>query len=140
MSRRGVVVLVSVVAVAVVIATGVAAYVLMTTIARSNGCTLGFYGSDWEITAEGAHAKVYCQSIIDTSAGGATGSAYALDQPDTSATLICRLTMPGWARTDDGRDLSGTIITVRDKGALKINGTDFCNGLAAYINQSASSP
>jgi len=139
MSRRAVITI-SIVGVVAVIAAGAVAVVLVTNLVRPGRasaptCTLGFYGNDMEITAEGPHAPVYCQSIIDTSAGGATGSAYALDQPDTSGTLICRLTMPTWARTDDQRDLSGTIITVRDKGALKLNGTQFCDGLTQYITQ-----
>jgi hypothetical protein len=48
---------------------------------------------------------------------------------------MCRLTLPAWAKTDDGHDLSGTIVTVRDKGALKINGSEFCQGLRDYIAQ-----
>jgi hypothetical protein len=77
-------------------------------------CTVGLAGTDLQVTAESSGAPAFCQSFLDSS-----GSAYTIDQPDPTGTLMCRVNISG-----------GPTVTVRDKGALKLYGTAECQQLA----------
>ena len=81
----------------------------------NQSCTVGYVGTDLQVTAVGLHAHDFCNSFKEANAT----SAYDLDQPDTTATLICRYTLG-----------DGTTVTVRDRGVLKLYGNAECQQLA----------
>lgn len=79
-------------------------------------CSVGRAGTDLQVTASGDNAQAFCNGFI----GSSSGSGYSIDQPDNSGTLMCRYTL---------RD-GATVVTVRDKGILKLNGTAVCQQVA----------
>jgi hypothetical protein len=64
-----------------------------------------------KITATGGQAQAFCDSDIK-----ANSSDYAVDQPGTAGTLMCRYTVK-----------DGTQLTVRDKGIFKLEGNAVCD-------------
>ena len=103
--RRDVLIIIGLAVAVGLVGAGVTAYVQ-----SHQSCTVGYYGTDLEISAVGWHANDLCHELLDA----AGTDAYTLDQPDPSATLMCRDTV------------RGTEMTVRDKGALKLYGTAGC--------------
>jgi len=97
----------------VLIAGGVTAGVIAY---EHQSCTVGVYGTDLEITAEGPHSADYCQMLLGPNSAGV--QAYKVDQPDTTATLMCSVTVS-----------DGTLVAVRDKGLLKLYGSAVCQKL-----------
>jgi hypothetical protein len=89
-------------------------------------CTVGYAGTDLQVTAEGQSAPGFCQQFLDSN----SGHGYAVDQPDQTGTLICRYSLN-----------DGTTVTVRDKGILKLYGAAECQQLAQQAgDQTLPSP
>jgi len=83
---------------------------------QHQSCTVGVYSTDLEITAAGPHSGDYCQMLLGPNSAGV--QAYRIDQPDTNATLMCSVTIS-----------DGTLVTVRDKGLLRLYGAAVCQKL-----------
>jgi hypothetical protein len=72
-------------------------------------CTVGRPQDTFQVTVEGLYAPGYCRAFVKF-----TPSGYRVDQPDPTATVLCRYTIRGWADTRYiMRD--GLKVTVRDK-------------------------
>jgi hypothetical protein len=84
-------------------------------------CTVGEAGTDLKVTATGTNAQSFCDGFVK----GSSGHGYSTADPDTSGTLMCRYTLG-----------DGTIVTVYDKGLLKLNGNAVCAQLAAQVTPS----
>ena len=84
-------------------------------------CTVGTAGTDLQVTASGTNAQAFCDGFVKSS----SGHGYQVDQPDNSGTLMCRYTLS-----------DGTVVTVRDKGLLKLNGNAACDQLKAEVTPS----
>lgn len=104
----------AIVAITVVVVVVVAIFGGIAWFVTHQSCTEGYAGTDLQVTAEGVHAHDFCQGFKNSNS-----SAYDLDQPDTTGTLMCRYTLS-----------DGTTVTVRDKGALKLYGNAECQQLA----------
>lgn len=88
-------------------------------------CTVGYAGTDLQVTAEGLHPHDFCQGFKTSNSQG-----YDVAQPDTTGTLMCRYTLS-----------DGTTVAVRDKGILKLYGTAECQQLAQQAgDQSLPTP
>lgn len=90
----------------------------------STSCTVGYAGTNLNITVEGWGAGKTCQDLMKSAPGGAAaangqtplGSGY---ESSPAGTLMCRY------------NLSGLTYTVRDSGALNLYGTAACAALEA---------
>ena len=80
-----------------------------------SSCTVGKDGTNLQMTMSGTNSQAYCSGF----AKSLDPSGYWIDQPVNNGTVICRYTL-----TD------GTVVTVRDKGALKPNENAICQQLA----------
>lgn len=84
-------------------------------------CTVGEAGTDLKVTATGPNAQSFCDGFVK----GSSGHGYSTADPDTSGTLMCRYTLG-----------DGTVVTVYDKGILKLNGSAVCDQLKAQVTPS----
>ncbi len=78
-------------------------------------CRVGKDGTDLQVTMSGPNAQAYCSGFVKS----LDPSGLWIDQPDNNGALMCRYTL-----TD------GTVVTVRDKGALKPDAYAICQQLA----------
>jgi hypothetical protein len=101
--RTGIFIAVAVITAAVLIGGGLYLF-------ENQSCTVGVYGTDLEVTARGPNSPNYCQMLLGPNSAGL--QTYRIDQPDSSATLMCNVTVS-----------DGTQVTVRDKGVLKLYGS-----------------
>lgn len=89
-------------------------YVLLNVVTTS--CTVGFAGTDLNITVEGGGGGPSCdQAVAKVGDQTGIGSAY---RTSATGTLMCRYKLP-----------DGLTYTVRDRGALKVYGNAACAAL-----------
>lgn len=112
--------------VGLVVAFGVVGLLVVAGLAiRANqSCTVGVAGTDLQVTAVGGGSSDFCQGFVN----GEGSSAYSVDQPDTTGTLMCRYHAGGPSF------VNGADITVRDKGILKLYGNSVCAKLASSLS------